>query len=135
MSEQITGLKIFRWPEQGPDWSYPISLDGNIFARQLALFMIRKTQFRAPNSLEAMLQKFAACIRKLMPGACYDKPKLINIAANRVQDEFFNRAGQVSPGYLLEKFNEGYVIDFASIASHSFDSVHIEYELPLVRRG
>lgn len=87
-------LFLLRWKWNtkinSPDWSYPLSVDGNIFFRNEILAICRNISFMSPNSLEGNMQVYKdyyACNN----GICYPKAKMINVPCNVVQIEYNNR--------------------------------------------
>jgi hypothetical protein len=90
-----------------PDWSYPLSVDGNIFLRKEIETIINYISFKSPNSLESQMQllKDLFVQRK---GICYSKAKYVNVPCNRVQNEFDNVFHNTySVDELADKFLEG----------------------------
>lgn len=129
-----SGLLAFTWDNISTDWSYPLSVDGHIFERKFILRLIKKCKFRAPNSMESSLQAYTKKVKKLVKGLCFKRPKIINLPVNRVQTEFNNRAGEQSPEYFLELFRAGFEIDFRKFEKASFNSVHMDIALPVIKR-
>jgi hypothetical protein len=87
-------LFLLRWiwntKIESPDWSYPLSVDGNIFFRNEILAICRNISFMSPNSFEGNMQVYKdyyAC----RYGICYPKVKMINVPCNVVQIEYNNR--------------------------------------------
>ncbi len=111
-----------------PDWSYPISVDGNFFLREEMLKMVNNISFNNPNSFEASLQVFCKLFDK-REGVCFDKVKLINVPCNVVQKEFKNRSTCLfSVEELQNLWDKGQRInidDFNKI--DAVDAVHKKY--------
>lgn len=124
-------LLTFEWHKGGIDWSYPLSVDGHIFETVEIVRLINRCTFKAPNSLEAALQKYSKLMGRLKIGVCFRVPKIVNFPLNRVQNEFANLAGEVSTEKLLQLYNDGYELDYLHFAHSSFNSVHVEVELKL----
>jgi hypothetical protein len=127
--EVENGLLEFSWGVGGIDWCYPLSVDGHIFVTQEILYMIRCSNFKAPNSLEASLQSYTPSITKRKTGICFKTPRIVNFPLNRVQSEFDNSSGELDPREFLRLFNDGYEIDFERYEGGLFRSVHVEAEL------
>jgi hypothetical protein len=77
------------WTEGEGDWRYAMSIDGNVYRTSDILPLLARLDFENPNSLEA------AMAHNPLPhpfmNMYVDAPRLINIPANRVQDNFPNR--------------------------------------------
>lgn len=90
----INGTIFLKWSWnnklESPEWSYPLSVDSNIFSRKEMFEMCNNIQFKNPNSLEGGLQVFKDFFisRK---GICYTKVKMINVPCNVVQTDYANR--------------------------------------------
>ena len=104
------GTEFLKWSWnaklQSPEWSYPLSVDSNIFSRKEMFEMCNNIQFRNPNSLEGGLQVFKDFFisRK---GICYTKVKMINVPCNVVQTEYANRhTGLFTAEELLDIWNQ-----------------------------
>ena len=92
------------------DWSYPHSIDGNIFPNILIYPFISFLPFKSPTSLEQSL-RFLKFIPRLN-GLCFDHPSLINIPATPVNSSSSNR------------YNED-----SNLFSHQFSSI-LRYKYP-----
>lgn len=125
---------VWDWTMAEGDWGYPMSVDGNIFKTEVITPIVNSIGFNNPNEFEAALDSYAkfrlAAISPLM--MCFDeKSKLLNVPANRVQNNVNNRVeNSYSAEFLLEKFNEGYEIDFMSASAANNTSCHwpMEYK-------
>ena len=77
------------WSDGEGDWRYSMSVDGNVYRTADLLPLLSRLEFDNPNSLEA------AMAHNTLPhpfmNLYMDAPRLINIPANRVQDNFPNR--------------------------------------------
>ncbi len=109
------------------DWGYGLSVDGNIYNTKFILWILDKLDFHNPNSLEAQLNSpvVTTGIRPMYL-CCYDGPsKLLNVPANRVQDEFPNRnEGNHRPDVLNMRFLDGEQISLKNITGCQNFSVH-----------
>lgn len=128
------GLLTFTWGIGSIDWSYPLSVDGHIFERTEIFKMLSFASFRAPNSLEASLQKYVPYVNRRRQGACWSTARLINFPLNRVQIEFPNLAGCLPTTKLLEAYNQGFILDFFAVKGKKFNTVHVDIDVPLVPR-
>ena len=126
---------LLYWPywSGGEYWSYPFSVDGNIYARRELLFLINHVDFHGPNSFEANMNRYRFVMR-LKFGVCFKKSVLFNNPANRVQFELPNKCGVISPYLLLDKFNKGYEIDFEAHDSINNNSPHYEASITFKKR-
>jgi hypothetical protein len=121
------------WKSGEFDWGYPFSLDGNIFSTEEIKFLARGLDYRAPNTLERALNGLCRFYdgRK---GVCFEKSKLLNIPANKVQTENANHsANSISPIVACEKWLEGNVIDVDRYENIENISAHQSVPLYIVR--
>lgn len=119
---------VWRWSEGTADWGYPLSLDGHVYDRRELIGMMEAFDFRGPNSLEGGLEAhFGDSFRERL-GASYRDPVIVNIPANRVQDEVRNRHGGLHHDRLLELWERGYRIDRAPIRGIRPESCHLEID-------
>ncbi len=123
----------FEWADGEYDWVYPLSVDGHFFPRTEVMIAAEALNYTAPNSFEKALQIMTPLYSQ-RSGYCFEKPKLLNIPLNRVQNENNNISADVSPEYLLEKWNEGLMFDFMKFADVSTNSVHQECEVAFSKR-
>ena len=128
------GLLQFSWGEGQYDWAYPLSVDGHVFPRHEMIVAVESLDYRAPNSFEGALQLLNSLYSK-RSGYCFELPRILNIPLNRVQDEKHNISADVSPEYLLEKWNEGMMMDYMSLAGVTTCSVHQELDVKFCRRS
>jgi len=133
-SQKYDSLLEFDWSLGEVDWAYPLSVDGHIFEALEIRRLIKRSRFYAPNSLEASLQRFTKKIAIRKKGLCFTTPKIINFPINRVQTEYNNAAGNTDPREFLRLFNEGFRVDFLRYQGQIFNAVHVETDLPLVKR-
>ena len=113
------------WPVLEGDWCYPHSVDGNLFRTEDILLCVRNGEYAAPNSLEPAL--VYGMTRPMM--ACYGRQKIVNVAANSVQDDAAsNRNGGADQGPMNERFNTGGRIALAPFLGTWYRSPHIEAE-------
>jgi hypothetical protein len=91
-------------------YNYPLSLDGTLFNRMEILSIFEHIDFKAPNSLESMMQVYSPVMLN-RKGVCFSKSKYVNIPCNIVNSEIENiSTGYFSTEYLLEKWRTGYRI-------------------------
>lgn len=116
-------LNLWHWDDvpDSPDWSYPLSVDGNIFHREELSAALNHLSFSNPNTLEASMQVFLDLF-SFREGACYDKVKLVNVPCNIVQKEFHNRStNYFSIEELQNLWDEGKRIDISAFNGMSAD--------------
>jgi len=119
---------IWRDSPDAPNWSYPLSVDGNFFLREEMLQVVKNISFKNPNSLEASLQIFVDFFNG-REGVCFDKAKLINVPCNLVQNVFKNRStGLFSAEELQDLWDEGKRIDVSPFQGMSSDeATYVKY--------
>ena len=132
-SKKLDELLKFSWNESRYDWAYPLSVDGHIFCTAEILVAVTRLKYRAPNTFERALQILTPLYSK-RPGYCFESPKIINIPLNRVQCEYDNISDDISPEYLLAKWQEGMTLDFKALANISTKSVHEEISVYFCKR-
>jgi len=83
----------WRIAQPNTDWSYPMSVDGNIFRANEILPLIFNLNYSNPNSFEGALASFAVTqpVKNLVK--CFENPILINNPANIVQTLSYNHSG------------------------------------------
>jgi len=115
----------------GGDWSYPMSLDGNIFRKEEIVQILNKERFNGPNELEGKLCNETPN-RALM--ACYPESKTINIPANKTQSVLPNRcADSFSIKELNDLYLNGYKIKTDNIYTCNNNSPHYEITYEFTR--
>ncbi|MEQ9363128.1 MAG: hypothetical protein RIF32_02740 [Leptospirales bacterium] len=124
--------RVLEWNWKGGeiDWGYAFSVDGHVFRAREILELARGVDFRAPNSFESVMQVYAPyfAARK---GLCYERPALVNVPCNRVQNEVDNVHGTMHQDRLLELWEGGSRVDFRKLYGAKTDSCHQEMALPL----
>lgn len=120
---------VYNWNEYRGYWSYPMSVDGNIYKTKDLHIIMENIKFEDPNTLEYQL----ACNPIKKPNMIsFKSSKLINLAINRVQNNFLNRSGGTSHHLMNDDFIKGKVIDLETIVDCNLkkqNSCHIEIEL------
>lgn len=123
---EVCDLFEFRWFEMGNEWSDPWSLDGQILSTAEVRVITRVSSFSGPNSYESALKSFNSLCRERL-GLCYFESKILNLPINRVQSEYANMSGSVSPEYLLEQWNKGMMLDTTRLRTHIPRSPHEDH--------
>lgn len=119
---------VWDWTTAQGDWNYPMSLDGNVYHTWQIKKVIRSLEFSNPNELESKMDTYAktgvGVPSRLI--CYYDKSRLLNVPANRVQDNFQNRfENSWSAEELNKKFyHENMIIDISEVSSVKNTSCH-----------
>ena len=115
-------------------WTYPFSVDGNIFHTADIQLMVAGINFRAPNSLEGAMHKARkqwSFQRKGWGVTLSSGAVLFNNPLNTVQQEGENWNQSVSVSWLNDLFLAGKEIDNRSLYSAIPDDVHFAVTLQL----
>lgn len=111
------------------NFSYLLSVDGNIYKTNDLIRVIDLFDYDNPNSFEGRIQKYTDQFADLY--ACLEKSCVVNTPMNRVQDTCTNRAGEIY-GISAEEINNLWLADYY-IDLNSMDFSHIvgcHQELP-----
>ena len=104
-------------------YNYPLSLDGTLLNRREMLRLFRRIKYKAPNSLEAMMQVYNPVMLN-RKGLCFTKSKYVNIPCNLVNAEVINiSTGHFTVENLLEKWNAGFRIRYEAFYHKNYDEV------------
>jgi hypothetical protein len=123
-------LPMWKWTDfPDGDWGYPMSLDGNVYETKIIKKIIRGLEFNHPNELESKMHMFAVANVSILPKhmTCYyDRSRLFNVPANRVQEVAKNR---VENSYDVVDLNNKYmkeklVIDISQLDAIKNNSCH-----------
>lgn len=133
LPDQGKGTIVWKWNQGDLDWGYPLSVDGHFFSRREIAAMAALVSFNAPNTFEDALQVFRPWFDNRF-GVGYEKSKIINIPCNRVQKERENLSGELDPDMLLERWQQGYRIDYEKLYGFVNESAHQDMPLPLIPR-
>ncbi len=120
---------IWNWqqiPGRG-DWSYPMSLDANVFLTTRILTLIENMPYENPNTMEGIFAQHPLPIPQMI---CYPEPRVLNVPANKVQTVNSNRSGNVDPLELNKEFLAGKRIDLEPFKGMVTESPH--YEVPYI---
>jgi hypothetical protein len=134
--EDISGqddLFSWSWSDGELDWNYPLSVDGHLFSFTEIKALLNILDYKAPNSLESILQQFKFLFSK-RKGIAYRKSRIVNIPINRVQLENNNIYGSMHQDKLLQLWNEGMQIDYKSLYGAYNISAHQELKISLIKR-
>ncbi len=130
------GIVYWGWQTADADFSYPYSLDGNVFRRDDLLPLLHDVHdWSTPNSLETSLAVMGDRLgRPLM--AAHTCSSLVGVPANRVGDDSYstNRHGELYPRDPFE-LNRAYLaggrIRLDSVAPFMVNAAHVEFPLRL----
>jgi hypothetical protein len=117
------------------DWGYPMSVDGHLFRTFDIISTIENAPYKAPNTFESYLAANSPRNRKSM--LCFEKAKILNIPANKVQEENGNHAGVtclLTAEEINSKFLKGAIIDTNGIYDLMTPSPHFEMNLNFTSR-
>lgn len=127
------GYLTWQWDEGALDWGYPLSVDGHIFSTAEVLLWIKYFEFGSPSSFENSLQKLKHVYRHKR-GMSFRKTRIVNIPANKVQDEVNNLHGTIHQDDLLLQWFDGMAIDPSKFRGWINHSVHQEADFHLIKR-
>ena len=130
---------VWEWggPQDRGDWTFPMSLDGNVYRKQELLLTVQSVDYHNPNTLEFNMVLFvkastAAVTQPLMMG--FHTPVLVNVPVNRVQKMHVNRFNSkyiqsnrdLNIRYLQK---ERLALLAMAAVKHLLNSVHIDVSL------
>lgn len=131
--EVKNGYLTWQWSEGKLDWGYPLSVDGHVFSTSEVLLWIKYLDFGSPSSFENSLQKLRHIYRQKR-GMSFKKSRIVNIPANKVQDEVNNLHGSIHQDDLLQQWFDGLAIDPGKFRGWINHSVHQEADFHLIKR-
>ena len=122
---------VWDWRRAKGDWGYPMSVDGNIYRWETIAPLVGRLQYTNPNTFEAALSQVAH--DQVANMVCYPEgARLINIPANRVQNQFKNRYAQTAEASDLNRaYLSGQKIDIEEYAKEPYNTVHCPLDLVL----
>lgn len=134
-SKNHTGMFEWEWShkECGNEWAYPMSVEMHLFDTKEITAMTKSLKFKAPNTYEGMLMMYCSYVKN-RKGLCYAEQFLFNNPCNKVQTENNNFAGDITPEFLLEKWNEGLKIDIEPFHHIRTKAPHEEKPFHFVKR-
>lgn len=123
------GQNTWTWINEQGDWGYPLSVDGNVFPTELIKLFAENLPYHNPNSFEAHMSANTHVVKHLPLMMCYrDNSRLLNVPANRVQETFANRTGNlVSAEELNQRFLDGSRISLEPFVGLKNTSPHEEH--------
>lgn len=133
----FTKNRVWQWYGASGDWGYPYSVDGNVYRTNDMLRKMNASEFLNPNQFEAVMNFTNSSTiglgtpEKPSYMICYEQSKLVNIPANRVQDEYKNRVGNIMSAEAMNaQFLLGKRISLKTVSGLENETVHVE--VPIV---
>ena len=124
---------LWVWEKGQYDWRYPLSVDGNLFLTREINLLARYTDFNSPNTFEANLQNYVKYFLHRL-GICYKESKILNIPANKIQNDFNNLYGHYHQDELLAAWKNGLQMDYKMFYGFTNESAHQEVGIVLIKR-
>ncbi|MFS8130967.1 MAG: hypothetical protein ACMG57_03235 [Candidatus Dojkabacteria bacterium] len=121
------------WEGKDYDWGYPLSVDGNVFSTREMILLAENTDYSAPNTFEGHIQKHLRFYSKRF-GICYKSSRIVNLPINNVSTVTNNIHGNIDQESLLEKWNEGMMLDYKRFHKVNNISAHQELEVSFIKR-
>lgn len=139
----FTKGNVWNWYGAQGDWGYPYSVDGNVYRTGDMLRKMTYAEYNSPNQFEASMNLTNSSTtglgtpEKPTHMICYvERSKLVNIPANRVQDEYKNRVGNImTPEEMNKKFLDGERIALSTVANLDNSTVHVEIPIAWEQKG
>lgn len=119
---------LWEWRGQQGDWGYPMSIDGSIFRTQQLLPLLLDLPYNSPNTMEGVLANRPINLPYML---CFQESVVINIPANKVQNDNNNRHGNITAEYLNREYVSGKRIQLESLLSEKYIAPHHEVSLLL----
>jgi len=134
---ETTPFLVWEWRQGELDWGYPWELDCTIYSRDFVRMMLReldklrlpwrRLDWGHPNRFEGLGAGLVRQMTNLDLMAAYPAARASVVTINRVQDIAPNRVyeANVPVEVLLEKWNNGIILDTNHYVSRSYRSIHI----------
>jgi len=119
----------WNWKNHYLDFGYPLSVDGHVFRTKEIKKLIKATNFKNPNTLEANLQMFDNYPKETM--VAYKKSVLVNSPNNIVNTTYSNINGEkfnFSTKYLNDRYLINSIIDYNLVDFSNIFGCHQELE-------
>ena len=113
----------WNWVDAILDWRYPLSVDGHIFNAAEVFLWAKHLDYISPSSFESAMQLLLFIYRN-KSGMCFKKSRIVNIPANKVQNEVANLHGEIHQDDLLHLWNKGFMINYQKLRGWKNNSVH-----------
>lgn len=134
---ETTPFLVWEWRRGELDWGYPWELDCTIYSRDFARAMLReldklrlpwrKLDWSHPNRFEGLGAGLVRHMTNLDLMAAYPAARASVVTINRVQEIEPNRVYEANlpVEVLLEKWNNGIILDTNHYVNRSYRSIHI----------
>jgi hypothetical protein len=127
---------IIKWKvnDSVNDFAYLFSVDGNVFKSDFIKKIVLSNnfpEFKSPNKFESILSLISIENSEM---SSFKTSKLINVPANRVQNDFKNRNENIDVDYFNQKFKNGYKIDISKISLINNNSCHFPINFEFIKR-
>ena len=109
------------------DWSYPMSLDANLFRTEDILPLLKSLSYENPNTLEGTLASHPIDKPYMI---CYKDSIVFNIPVNKVQTANGNHCGNIPADYLNKEFFKYRHISISNL--EFFKNTACHQEVPLI---
>jgi len=105
------------------DWAVWASVDGNVFRTERLLELLQGVEdIRSVSDVEPALERVVIGPKRML---CYGKPRLVNLAMNRV-DQYHNYpCAGISHHEMNERFLRGERLDMSRLRGRRFVSCHL----------
>jgi len=107
--------KLLQWNiysgQDHHEWNYPFSVDGQVYGKSFIQRVIRKVNFKNPNSLEGNIACFIKDMHLLPIVFCNPVSCLVGFELNRVQNYCMNNNLNIDSKYLNSLFIDGYSME------------------------
>lgn len=108
---------------EGPEWCYPMSVDGGFFHTEDILPKIENLSYQNPNTFEGILAN-NPIDKPLM--VCFDQSVVMNVPANKVQTANANECGSIPAGYLNDNYLQGKQLSINNFVGYINKAPHEE---------
>jgi len=122
---------IWEFEEGKADFSYPHTLDMTLYEKDYLKEVFPKLEFCNPNTLE---MAWSVTLPKSHFGIFFATSKVVNIPLNQVFLSQNRAMNAISVEELLDKFEQGYKIDYKPLLGWKNSSCHMEKKLEFVPR-
>lgn len=108
-----------------PEWSYPFSIDGHIYQKEIMQRILERVWFKNPNTMEGNVACYVNEQRLFSTIFSNYQSCLVGFELNRVQNVTANHHFDIDSNYLNSLFNKGYALQI------DFDPAENKYFRPL----
>lgn len=127
----------FWWRENKTgDFYYPLEVSSSIYRAKDILKVLDRNAFSNPNALESVMDSNKNILGHMPTLSCFETSVAFCNPINKVQNVNWNRAG-TNPDYsvesLLEKYEQGYLIDEIPLYGYVSNGCHREVDLNFIK--